>query len=121
MNKANYSDIKYDPELPFALVYSDEDETTVTSRFIEKEDAESWLKYNNYVNTRVVDTTPKPKIPEGAEFVTWQINGANEVAIYVNFNTNKAWEWYGMYYSEEDLLKEIGEAEVTVLVRKDET
>lgn len=114
-------DIKYDPELPFAVVYSDKDETTVTSRFIEREDAESWLEYNNYLNTRVVDTTPKPKIPEGAEFITWLMNGANEVAIYVDFNPLKPWEWAGMYYSEEDLLVEIGDSEVTVLVRKDET
>lgn len=56
-----------------------------------------------------------------AEFVTWQMNGANEVAIYADFNPLKPWEWAGVYYSQEGLLDEIGDGEVTVLVPKEDS
>lgn len=116
MTKDN-ADIDYDPELPFA--YLDNGNIQLYARFKHRSDAEVFRDRCNFGN--IVDTTPKPKIPDGAEFITWLMNGANEVAIYVNFNPLKPWEWAGMYYSEENLLVEIGDAEVTVLVRKDET
>ena len=115
MTKAN-AEIKYDPELPFAFVGTS---GKVVARFSDFEFARRFGV--DCLVGSVVDTNPKPKIPEDAEFVTWQMNGANEVAIFADFNPLRPWEWAGQYFSEEDLLKVIGDAEVTVLVRKDET
>lgn len=111
------SELKYDPELPIWVSYSLGDRPV--ARFRNLVDAHSYRDMFMYAGV-VIDTTPKPKIPEDAEFITWMMNGANAVAIYVEFNPLKPWEWGGIYYSQEELLKEIGDDEVTVLVRKDE-
>lgn len=120
MSKAN-ADIKYDPEFPFALVSID---GKVRARFAEYESASRYER--EIVMGAVVDTTPKPKIPEDAEFVTWD-NGSYlpQIAQRDSGPANLGWR-YGAeedykWYSSETLSREIGDAEVTVLVRKEET
>lgn len=118
MSKAN-ADIKYDPELPFALVSID---GKVRARFAEYESASRYER--EIVMGSVVDTTPKPKIPEDAEFIyyiSWSNSGA--YTRRVGHVANNVWETSNPIsrVDEEDLLKTIGNAEVTVLVRKEDS
>ncbi len=108
------TEIAYDPELPYAFLNTSDE---LVARFSEPWLAERFEK--EIAVGKVVDTTPKPKIPEGAEFIYWDTRSGKMVAVRENYNPFKPWEWEGHYFSEEDLLKEIGDAEVTVLVRKD--
>lgn len=118
MSKAN-ADIKYDPELPYVVL---DFGGHVIVRFADKHIAEFFAK--NHVNYKtVIDTTPKPKIPEDAEFIyyiSWSNSGA--YARRVGHAANNVWETSTPIsrIDEEDLLK-TGAAEVTVLVRKEET
>ena len=107
-------ELKYDPELPYAFVGNGK----VFARFADLNTAKA---HRLYVTVgEVIDTTPKPKIPEGAEFICWSDGSGRSVAIWENFNPTKPWDFNGVYYSEEKLLEdEIGDAEVTVLVRKE--
>lgn len=118
MSKAN-ADIKYDPELPFAFI------STANRKVARFADREIATRFGREVMVgSVVDTTPKPKIPEDAEFIyyiSWSNSGA--YARRVGHAANNVWETSNPIsrIDEEDLLKTIGDAEVTVLVRKEET
>jgi len=106
------SELKYDPELPFAIEMQP---GLVWARFLTESDAHDYVEREGGT---FVDTTPKPKIPDDARFLHWFADAGNYVAIWENFNPLKPWGLESAYYSEEELLEEIGDAEVTVLVRK---
>jgi hypothetical protein len=108
------SEIKYDPELPFAFISTANREV---ARFADREIAARFGK--EVMVGRVVDTTPKPKIPEDAEFVTWR-GDRNSILEFAE-KTQGYWSWSGLEISEIALTEVIGDAEVTVLVRKEET
>lgn len=105
------SELKYDPELPFALVSMD---GKVRARFAEYGSASRYER--EIVMGKVVDTTPKPKIPEDAQHITW---GEQKVAY-------SRWEggWIGWDHgrplTEEELLQWVGKDDVIVLVPKEE-
>lgn len=106
------SDLKYDPELPFA--YLDTTGSEVYARFKHRSDAEVFRERCNF--GLVVDTTPKPKIPEDAQHITW---GEGRVA-YSRYDGKWVGWNHGYAISEQELLTWIGNAEVTVRVRKEE-
>lgn len=111
------SELKYDPELPFAFISTANREV---ARFADREIAARFGK--EIAVGSVVDTTPKPKIPEGAEFIYWDNGDGKVVAVRENYNPLKPWAIDGLYFDEADLIERfIGDAEVTVLVRKEET
>lgn len=106
------SELKHDPELPFAYVL----DRGVFARFRAIEDA---LSFASLVGDgEVIDTTPKPKIPEDAQHITW---GKGATAY-----SRRGDGWVGGsnegIISEQDLIEGfIGEAEIIVLVRKEES
>ena len=123
MSKAN-ADIKYDPELPFVVAIENYSEDyVILGRCSTRQYAEDLVR-NGTILRKIIDTTPKPKIPEDAEFIyyiSWSNSGA--YARRVGHAANNVWETSNpiSHVDEEDLLKTIGDAEVTVLVRKEET
>lgn len=120
MSKAN-ADIKYDPELPYAVILIGSGE--LNSRFKYFNEAKTHLGTATWLE--IVDTTPKPKIPEDAQFITWSDpydNGEERIAMRYGHPANKVWRVGVDTLDELDLLNDwIGDAEVTVLVRKEET
>lgn len=118
------SELKYDPELPFVVRIKFSEE--ILGRFQDLDDATQsletiWASYG----AEVIDTTPKPKIPEGAEYITWSDpydNGEERIAMRYGHPANKVWRVGVDTLDELDLLNDwIGDAEVTVLVRKEES
>ena len=68
---------------------------------------------------KFVDTTPKPKIPEDAEFITWTDPSTRDAQVASRYGNpkNRFWKMRGGLLNEKELLKHwIGDAEVTVLV-----
>lgn len=125
MTKAN-AELKHDPELPFVvLIREDHGDDVILAR------CSSWDYANQLAmaGTRlreVVDTTPKPKIPEDAEFIIWDDGSyLPQIAQRDSGPADLGWR-YGAeedyrWYSSEALSRDIGDAEVTVLVRKEES
>lgn len=115
-------ELKYDPELPFVAVGMSTRE--VFARFSNLEGAVAFSDDGPYV-VEVIDTTPKPKIPEGAEYITWSDpydNGEERIAMRYGHPANKVWRVGVDTLDELDLLNDwIGDAEVNVLVRKEES
>lgn len=113
------TDLTYDPELPFAAV---DTVGKVEARFKGESDAKIWI-HDVAGYGRVVDTTPKPKIPEDAEFVYMELKDG---PYYVRKREDGAWvdQTSSQFTSTDHLtrfLKGEGDAEVTVLVRKGES
>lgn len=110
------NELKYDPELPY--VFINEGGSQVYARFKHEGDAGVFRERCNF--GIVIDTTPKPKIPEDAEFICWATPSGKVVAILENYNPLKPWSVDGVYYDESRLIDIIEDAEVTVLIRKEE-
>lgn len=124
-------DIPYDEDLPFAVWRirgvkgSDRFvEGQIESRFRDLDSAASFTYSYQEGWLEIVDTTPKPRIPEDAEFIAWQTskNAWMDVAYRdgKNLDLGKPWAWGDFLYSEEDLLTEIGDADIVVLDRREE-
>lgn len=115
------TDLTYDPEFPYVVVNSSSD--VPVARFISDVLAADFALNNQY--RTVIDTTPKPKIPEDAEYITWSDpydNGEERIAMRYGHPANKVWRVGVDTLDELDLLNDwIGDAEVTVLVRKGES
>lgn len=109
------TELKYDPELPFA--YLDDQGVQLFARFKHRFDAEAFRERCNFGT--VVDTTPKPKIPEDAEVIYYYTSGYD---FYARQLENGDWKTDGgVLYSYSEILEVVEVAEVTVLVRKDAT
>lgn len=115
------TELKYDPELPFVVGF-DKDPQTVVARFGNVHYAMNFARESG--GAWIVDTTPKPKIPDDAEFI-YYMSWANSAhyAKRVGHPNNHVWETSNptSQISEEDLLIRIGDAEVIVLVRKEDS
>lgn len=116
MSKAN-ADIKYDPELPYVVL---DFGGHVIVRFADKHIAEFFAK--NHVNYKtVIDTTPKPKIPEDAEFIFVEDADQSVFARREGLvDGEMLWLVPGDFITESELIEDfIGDSEITVLVRKE--
>lgn len=110
----NKNDLKYDPEFPYLLVNVDSEPH---SRWALRYEAESYLQGNWEGYGRVIDTTPKPKIPEDAKHITW----GTKYVVYSKFLDGLWYGWnHGRGLTEEQLLGWIGDSEVVVLVTKED-
>lgn len=119
MSNAN-AELKYDPEFPY-VVFNDSSEVPV-ARFISDVLAADFALNNQY--RRVIDTTPKPKIPEDAEFIHYLDSGGEDQFGHrgIDPEGNEIWWTGGGHYSAtKNLLEYIGDDEVTVLVRKEDS
>ncbi len=103
-------ELEYYKEVPYVVMWGD----FIAARFSVLDNAE---RYAEQSVGRVIDTTPKPKIPEDAEFVYW-VQGNTDY--YARKNENGMW-WDDCedLHTLSSLLETIGDAEVTVLVRKE--
>lgn len=114
------TDLKYDPELPIWVSYSSGDRPI--ARFRHMVDAN---RYRDLLMSEgvVIDTTPKPKIPEDAEFIFVENNDQSVFARREGIiNGEMHWLIPGGYIMEAELVEDfIGDSEVTVLVRKEES
>lgn len=106
------TDIKYDPELPFAFVGTSGE---VVARFSDFEFARRFGV--DCLVGSVVDTTPKPKVPEDAEFIIWEFEGETNMA----YREDHDWYTSEGWWTTRDLEEALKDAEVTVLVRKEES
>jgi hypothetical protein len=109
---------EYDPELPFAVV----EDGQVMARFRNRADADYWVQ-DVTGDGEVIDTAPKPKIPEDAQYITWQ---DFEDGTTFAYRERDGWiarhlnNEFDAFYPGEDILESIGDAEVTVLVAKED-
>lgn len=62
------TDYEYDKDLPYVVV----DDEGQVARFESFEHAE-W--FADMHETTVIDTTPKPRVPADAKYITWLVNG----------------------------------------------
>lgn len=108
------TELKYDPEFPFVVFIGH----VPKARFLQESDASDFsLEFT--IAGRVVDTTPKPKIPEDAEFIYYTKSGYD---FYVRQLEDGNWKTDGgVLYSYAEILDVLEDAEVTVLVRKEES
>lgn len=117
MSNAN-AELKYDRELPYVVEWQP---GGAWARFHTESDAREYVEREGGT---FVDTTPKPKIPEDAEFIYYN-SWANSThyARRVGHVNNHVWVTSNptSQVSEDELLSRIGDAEVTVLVRKEES
>lgn len=105
--------LTHDPEFPYVFRFSSGDKPT--AKFRNLVDAQIYAE--NYTYGSVVDTTPKPKIPGGAKYITWIYpSGLCGIA----HSTEGYWVLQDVEVGYEELLEEIGDSEVTVLVPKEE-
>lgn len=115
------TDLTYDPELPYAVVTTGQN--GLNSRFRYRNEAETHVGSATWLE--LIDTTPKPKIPEDAEYIIWEDpydNGEERIARRYGHPANKVWRVGVDTLDELDLLNDwIGAAEVTVLVRKEDS
>ena len=114
----------YDPELPYAVVrtglgVTGVDRPGVIARFRTRRDARDMEGNFQPGYVELVDTTPKPKIPEDAQYVIWR--DENGVRWYAEkSDTGSRLVDDGMVCSPEEFEEVIGDAEVTVLVPRED-
>lgn len=114
----------YDPELPWIIWNYDH----IVARFKFFDDAEATKRFQYTNSYEVIDTTPKPKIPEDAQYVTWPNKDVPEYVMFAMLlpewhpGRGKGYRWTDQdqsWYTDDQLIREIGDAEVTVLVPKE--
>lgn len=112
------SELTYDPELPFVVIEGGQ----ISCKFRMIDDANYWISDVSGMG-EVIDTTPKPKIPEDAEFVYVELKDG---PYYVRKRADGSWvdQTSSQFTSTDHLTRFLngeGDAEVTVLVRKEES
>lgn len=111
------TELKYDPEFPYLVMFGE----YIAAKFPADEDGSGYRNAIDYASMsvgRVVDITPKPKIPEDAEFIYWK---QGETDYYARKEAGYWIDDEGEDYAVSALAEIIGNAEVTVLVRKGES
>lgn len=110
------TDYPYDPDLPFAVVSTNSEK--VYARFRFRGSAENYVEGST--RERVIDTTPRPRIPDDAEFIYWQTEGGTPY--YARWvGAQMVWTLdTGEQYITDGLLNRIGNAEIIVLDRRKE-
>ena len=65
------TDYEYDENLPYVVVGAVTGR--LSARFRSGVDAEVYARGHAYL--KLIDTTPKPRVPEDAQFITWMGDG----------------------------------------------
>lgn len=110
-------DIKHDPELPFAFISTANREV---ARFADREIAARFGK--EVMVGSVVDTTPKPKIPEDANYIFVEDSDQSVFAYrIVPPDGSNGWMTVGGgFMNDEELLEYIGDEPVIVMIEKED-
>lgn len=105
----------YDPAFPFVVTWGE----FGAARFSLRENADEYAEQSV---GKVIDTTPRPKIPEDAEFIFVADSDQSVFARREGFiDGEMIWLIPGDYVTETQLIEEfIGDSDVTVLVPKEE-
>lgn len=115
------SELKYDPDFPYAVVLNGHVLAKFSSEGMGKVNAIEYAAEN--YGSELVDTTPKPKIPEDANYVFVEDGDQSVFAYRIVFPDGRnGWMMVGNGpISEEDLLEiYIGDELVTVMVEKED-
>lgn len=64
------TDYEYDPNLPYVVAYPDGTVACRTDTLVHAE-----VFRDRIAARHVIDTTPKPRVPEDAQFITWMGDG----------------------------------------------
>lgn len=109
------TELKYDPELPFAVIGASSG--LLYARFTNKIEATNWVGAKN--SLRVVDTTPKPKIPEDAQMI--RVGDPIYGGFFALRDETMGWWVDGEYIdSEEEFFEDwVEDRDITVLVEKE--
>ena len=107
----------HDPDFPFLVVTTDEKQI---AKFRSKFLAEGYRRISKTGAVwEIIDTTPKPRIPVDALYITWVWANKQKFAIR---DRELFWDTNGFRFTENELLEEIGDTEITVLdPRKEES
>ena len=66
------TEYEYDPDLPYVVTYRD----VLQGRFATFDLAHRFVRSDDRLpGYRISDTTPKPRVPEDAQFITWMGDG----------------------------------------------
>lgn len=107
----------HDPEFPYVIKdYSGH----VFAKFHKREKGlAKWFAENHPHYKEVIDTTPRPKIPEDARFIYWT---DNNVEYYARKTVEGIWidDLSEEYPNVSSLIAKVGDSDVTVLVPKEE-
>lgn len=106
--------LTHDPEMPWVFRHSSGDKAL--ARFRREADAN--LFASQYAYGSVVNTTPPPRIPEHARYITWTDSSFRTmIACLASDDSKKTWRVTGETGTCKlsDLLNYIGDAEITVL------
>lgn len=108
---------EHDPEFPYVIK---DFSGHVFAKFHKDErHLAQWFADNHLRYKEVIDTTPRPKIPEDARFIYWPDEYGDP-----GLAERRGVNWLlmdGSVFSTDDLLNDvIGDAEITVLVPKEE-
>lgn len=111
------TELKYDPELPYAIEMQP---GLIWARFRVEGDAHNFVERESGV---VVDTTPKPKIPEDANYIFVEDNDQSVFAArMIGPDKKEFWMMAGNGpVSMEELLEYIGDETVMVMIEKEES
>ena len=114
------TELKYDPDFPYIVRMIDGE---VVSKHTTAGGAKSYLVSTLQGYGEVIDTTPKPKIPEDAEFIYYLDSGGDDQFGHRDTFEGKEiwWTGSGDYILTSEILEYIGDGEVTVLVRKEDS
>lgn len=107
------TDYEYDEDLPFVVVAHG----VAQARFRTAGDAWGFLG-GLHISGSVIDTTPKPRVPDDAKFITWLPNGSSR---WYAERRNGDWSVDGATYDTlEDLPGVTPDTVFTVLDARDE-
>ena len=107
------TEYEYDENLPYVVESVVRDEERLIARFAQRVDAEHAVI--QAFNARVIDTTPKPRIPDDARYITW--THSEEGLICAAARGVDGWHYDGDYNftSDELIANYIGDEAITVL------
>lgn len=109
-------EIKHDPEFPF-LVTSCKGGPAI-ARFCSIWHARNYLHVNGTPFWEITDTTPKPRIPEDAAYITWRDPETRGV-LYARRISFEQWVTaYQVILSEDELIDYIEGAEIFALDKR---
>lgn len=113
------TECEYDEKFPYVVATTS---GTAMGRFPDAGMADRFAEtFRLHFSPDIIDTTPRPRIPDDAKFITWTYSGVE--FIYAAARGVDGWHYDGTYglTSEELIETYIGDEAITVLdVREDQ-